>query len=259
MKSIQIKLYLALALAFVISTGFSQEEEKRFQMYEVHEDQVKPSMVAQYEKTAKMFADKMREHNISEGAYLVTNTSDLRYMYVNPIDSLGQIASNPGMAELWKKMGADKFGEMMDGFDGTYDRHGNYVIVMDKELTYMPEGITQTPEGENYRKFYYVYYKPEHGSEMREAFKGIKDLFVSKNSKVSYRVYRSGYGNMDQFYMVAVAAKNGVELEQRSMDNQALLGEDAQPVWDKMMKFATKMEQYTGSIRPDLGYQPKNN
>lgn len=243
-------------MLLIWTISFSQEE-KKFQMYEVHEDQVKPSMVTQYEKTAKMFADKMREHNISEGAYLVTNTSDFRYLYVNPIDSLGQ--NNNGMRELWEKMGEEAFGEMMDGFNGTYDRHGNYVIVMDKELCYMPEGLTQTPEGENYRKFYYVYYKPEHGSEMREAFKGIKDLFVSKNSKVHYRVYRSGYGNMDQFYMVAVGAKNGVEMEQRSLDNQTHLGEEAQPVWDKMMKFATKMEEYTGSIRPDLGYQPKSN
>lgn len=253
MKTIQLKYYLTLFMAITFIFGYSQEE-KRFQMYEVHEDQVKPSKVGEYEKAAKNFADKMKEHQVSGGAFLTTSTSNLRYLYVNPIDSLGQ--RNAGMAELWEKMGQEAFGDMMSGFDGTYDRHGSYVIVMDKELCYMPEGLTQTPEGQNYRKFYYVYYKPEHGSEMREAMKGIKDLFEAKKSKVHYRVYRSGYGTMDEFYMVAVAAKDPVDMAQRSMDNQALLGEDAQGVWDNMMKAATKLEDFDGWIRPELGYNP---
>ena len=36
------------------------------------------------------------------------------------------------------------------------------MFVLDENLTYMPEGVTQTPEGENYRKFYFIYYKPEN-------------------------------------------------------------------------------------------------
>ncbi len=245
---------MTLGLMLLIVNTFAQEQERRWQMYEVHEDQVKPSKVAEYEKAAKNFADKMREHNVTEGGFLMTSTNNLRYMYVTPIDSLGQ--RDAAMAELWEKMGQEDFGEMMSGFDGSYDRHGSYVIIMDKELCYMPGGLTQTPEGENYRKFYYVYFNPDDGRAMRDAMKGVKDLFESKKSKVHYRVYRSGYGNMDQFYMVAVAAKNPVEMAQKSMDNQALLGEDSKTVFDKMMSLAIKMEEYTGWIRPELGYTP---
>ena len=245
---------LLIATILLVCNVFAQEE-KSFQMYEVHEDQVKPSMVAQYEKTAKMFADKMREHNIQEGGYLVSQTSDFRYMYVNPIDSLGQ--QNSGTRDLFEKMGREAFGEMMAGFDPCYDRHGSYVIVMDKELTYMPKGISQTPEGENYRKFFYLYYSPQNSAAMRDAMKGVKALFESKNSTSYYRVYRSGYGNMDSYYMVAIAAKDAVEAEQRGAANDKLLGEEAGPVFQKVIGLTLRMEEFTGSIRPDLGYQPK--
>jgi hypothetical protein len=205
-----------------------------------------------------MYADKLREHNISEGAYLATNTDNFRYLYVNPIESLKDVGQNPGIGELIEKMGEDAFGEMMDGFDGTYDRHGNYVIALDNELTYMPDGITQTPEGENHRKFFYIYFTPENGSALRDAMKGVKALFESKKSTNYYRVYRSGYGNMDSYYMVAVSAKDPVDMEQKGAANDKLLGEDAGPVFSKVMGLAEKFEEYSGAIRPDLGYTPKN-
>lgn len=255
MNSIRFKRLLLLTTV-ILSYSIYAQEEKMYQMYEVHEDQVKPSMMVQYEKTAKMFADKMREHDISNGEYLTVTTDDFRYMYVNPIDSLGQ--ANLAMQELWEKMGKDDFGKMMSGFDPCYDRHGSYVIVLDKELTYMPEGITQTPEGENYRKFYYVYYSPKDGGAVRDALKAIKDLFAKKDSKLYYRVYGSGYGNMDSFYMIAVSAKDAETAAQQSTENDKLLGEEAAPIFTELMSVALKMDEVTGSVRPELSYNSNN-
>ncbi|WP_411768719.1 hypothetical protein [Winogradskyella sp. A3E31] len=257
MNFIKIKVMLcATAIAFV-SMSLAQGEEKMYQMYEIHEDQVKPSMMAQYEKTAKIFADKMREHKIADGDFLTITTDDFRYLSVRPIDSLGQ--ENPGMSELWEKMGQEDFSEMMSGFNPCYDRHGSYVIFMDKELTYMPEGISQTPDGKNYRKFYYIYYSPQNGSKMREAMMDVKKLFESKNSKSSYRVYHSGYGTMDSFYMIAIAGEDAVALAEKAKENDNLLGEDAGPIFQKVIGLALKMEEFTGSVRPELSYMNGDN
>jgi hypothetical protein len=248
---------MCLSITFIYAQENEEKEEKRFQMYEVHEDQVKPSMVAQYEKTAKLFADKMREHNIADGYNLATNTDNFRYLYVSPIENLQGVGQNSGMSELFEKMGADSFGEMMDGFNACYDRHGSYVILLDKKLSYMPGGITQTPEGENYRKFFYIYYSPQNGAAMRDAMSDVKAMFESKKSTSDYRVYRSGFGNMDSYYMVAVAAKDPIEMEQNGAANDKLLGADAQVVFGKVLSLALSMEEYTGYIRPELGYTPK--
>lgn len=263
MKPIKSGLLLMLMTLFVVCGMYAQEEkkeeEKKYQMYSVHEDRVMPSKVMQYEQTAKMLADKMREHKISEGSYLATNTDNFRYLYISPIENMADLDQNPGMGELYDKMGEEAFGKMMDQFDGTYDKHGDYVIWMDKELCYMPDGITQTPEGQNFRKFWYLYFKPGDGAALRDAMKDVKEMFASKGSQSYYRVYRSGFGNMDSFFMVAAAAKDATEMEKGGAANDELLGEGAQAVFGKVLSHVTKMEEYTGYIRPELGYSANQN
>ncbi len=256
MKTMKCRLLLML-ITFVFVGSMYAQEEKKSQMYLVHEDQVKPSMLTQYEKASKLFADKMKEHDIQSTSWLSSVTDDFRYMYVTPIESMADLDDNDWVDELSEKMGADAFGEMMSEFSPCYDRHGNYVISMDKELTYMPDGITQTTEGKNFRKFFYIYHSPENSKAMRSAMKGVKDLFASKNSTSHYRVYSSGFGTMDTYYLVAISAKDPISMEQQSAANDKLLGEDAKPVFGKVMGLATRFVEYTGNIRPDLSYKPK--
>ena len=85
-------------------------------------------------------------------------------------------------ADMSKAMG-ENWGNIFKNFNTCYDKHGDYVLVLDEGLTYMPEGVTQTQEGEDYRKFYFLYYKPENQGTLREAMKGVKELFASKDSK----------------------------------------------------------------------------
>ena len=115
MKTIKLSVLVALMLMGMgISTAQEeQKEEKRFQMFSVHEDRVIPSKVMEYEKTAKMLADKFREHNISGGDYLTTSTDNFRYLYVSPIEKMADLDENPGMAQLSEKMGQEAFGEMI--------------------------------------------------------------------------------------------------------------------------------------------------
>lgn len=259
MKPIKSGLLFMLMTLFLVCGMHAQDEEKKYQMYSVHEDRVMPSKVMEYEKTAKMLADKMREHKIAEGSYLATSTDNFRYLYVTPIENMADLDKNAGMSELYEKMGEEDFGKMMDQFDGTYKKHGDYVIWMDKELCYMPNGITQTPAGENFRKFWYLYFKPGDGPALREALMEVKNTFAKKGSKSYYRVYRSGFGNMDSYFMVAAAAKDPTEMEKGGAANDELLGEDAQVIFGKVLSNVTKMEEYTGYIRPELGYSANQN
>jgi len=43
--------------------------------------------------------------------------------------------------------------------------------------------------------------------------KGIKDVFASKGSKNHYRVYRSGFGNLEGYYLVAISAKDEIDYD----------------------------------------------
>ncbi len=248
MKTIKSILFLALMLCFTINISQAQK------MYQVHVDYVNPSKVQEYEKIAKEFAEACKKHN-PQASWILTSTSDMRYMYVSPMENYAELDKNV-FADMAKAMG-DDWGNMFKNFNTCYDKHGDYVLILDEGLSYMPEGITQTPEGENYRKFYFLYYKPENQGKLGEAMKGVKDLFASKGSKEYYRVYRSGFGVTDSYYMVAVAAKDEIDSATRGKANDELLGEDFGKAFGKIMSATSKFEEVSGWMRPDLYYSSK--
>lgn len=251
-----LKTVLLICSFLATPLGTLAQEDNATQAYWVHEDQVRPSMVMAYEKAAKELVANCQEHNVQGLSWITSATMDFRYFYITPISSMADI-SYDGFGPLQEKMGEEAFNKMFSDMDKCYDAHGDYVLLLDKGLSYMPDGITQTTEGEDYRKFYYLTTTPEHLGAMTKAFKGVKDMYEQKGSKMHYRVYRSGFGNMDSYFMVALSDKDGVSFETRGAENDALLGEDAAAVFGEVMKYATGIEEITGRMRPDLAYSPK--
>jgi len=247
MKTLKTTLLLALMLCFTIN--FAQAQK----MYQVHVDYVNPSKLGDYEKISKEFVDACKKHN-PQTSWITTTTSDNRYMYISPIENFADIDKRP-MAGMAEAMG-DSFGDIFKRFNTCYDKHGDYVLILDEGLTYMPEGITQTPEGENFRKFFFLYFKPENESALRDAMKGVKELFSSKSSKENYRVYRSGFGVTDSYYMVAIAAKDEIDSATRGKANDEILGEGSKEVFGKLMNTISRFEEFSGMMRPDLYYSP---
>ncbi|MFL1013572.1 hypothetical protein [Flavisericum labens] len=248
MKTIKSTLLLALLFCFVINYSNAQK------MYRVHQDNVKPSTMVAYEKIAKEFHEACTEHNF-QGQWLATTMDDLRYLYVSPIENFAELDEQPfaGMAEA---MG-DDFGAMFDNFDKCYDSHSDYIIVLDEELTYMPNGISQTQEGQDYRKFIFIYYTPQNAKKLKEGMKAVKDMFASKGSTNYYRIYRSGFGNPENYYMVAISSKDAIDAATEAKANEAVLGPDRYETFSKVMDNAIKWEEITGQIRRDLSYSPK--
>jgi len=223
-------------------------------MFSVHQDNVKPSMIGEYEKITKEFNAACKEHNV-QTSWITATTDDLRYMYVSEIENMADLDKRP-FADMAKAMG-DAFGNLFNRFDKCYDSHTSYVIVMDEELTYMPEGFSQTQEGQNHRKYFYLYYTPENGAKIREGMKAVKELFASKGSKEYYRVYRSGFGTAESYFMVAISSKDEIDSATRAKANEELLGPNRYETFNKVMNYATRLEEFSGSIRPDLAYSSK--
>ncbi|MDG1729557.1 MAG: hypothetical protein P8K68_02805 [Algibacter sp.] len=248
MKTIKSILILALFLCFTFNITQAQ------QAYLIHQDNVKPSKIMQYEKIAKAFNAACVKHNV-QSTWSAASTNDLKYYYITPIENMADVDKRP-MADMAEAMG-DDFGKMFEEFDTCYDTHGSYIILRDSKLSYMPEGVAEAPEGENYRKWFYMYYTPENAKAMREGMKAVKEFFAAKGSKEYYRVYRNGFGQMENFYMVSVSAKNEIDSATRGKANEDVLGPDRWDVFNKVMEYTTRMEELSGEMRPDLSYSPK--
>ncbi len=248
---------IIIALAIVLTANLAKAQDNNLQSFWVHEDVVKPSMVASYEKVCKDLTANLKKHRIKGAGMIVTNTVDHRYLWVSPIASMADI-NYETFKTLSEKMGPGEMSAMFDEMDKSYDTEHDYVIVLDEELSYMPEGMTQTPEGQDYRKFHYFHYTPANEASVREKALAIKQLFDSKGSKVHYRTYKSGFGTRGSFYMVAIAAKNAVDYETKIAENNTLLGEKWGEVFGDFQSSLLQYEIVEGQMRPDMAYSSPN-
>lgn len=246
---------IALAIAMVIPLSLSAQDAPKNQAYHIHEDVVKPSMVGEYEAICKEFLGHMKSYNIQGAKWIAASTADSRYLYVQPIDNMADLDKNP-ISQLAEKMGKEQVGDLFDRMDKCYDTEQDYVVVLNEELSYMPDGISQTVEGENYRKWHYLYVSPENRGIVKKKMKAVHDLFTSKNSAVHYRVYKSGFGTRGEFYLVSVAAKDPVDYAQRAAENDVLLGEDGKLVFQELFGSLLRYEEVVGYMRPDMAYTP---
>ncbi len=232
-------------------------QEKTTQAFWVHEDVVKPSMVNDYEAICKELTDNMKKHNIQEINVMVSNTLDDRYMWISPISSMADI-EKPVFATLAEKMGGTAMTDLFNKMDKCYDIEQNYVLNLNEELSYMPEGMTLTPEGQPYRKFHYFHYSPGNRAAVKKNVQAIKNMFASKGSKLHYRVYQSGFGTRGEFYLVAVAAKDAADYAAKVSENNAMLGDEWAELYNEFRGSLTKYEQFEGQMRPDMAYSPSS-
>lgn len=250
-----MKSVLATAVFALLPIGLMAQGSN--QSFWVHEDVVKPGMVSEYEAVCKELIGQMKTHDFKDASWITTNTADNRYLFVSPIENMAEL-DKPVFASLAEKMGQEAMSALFARMDKCYDVEHDYIITLDSDLSYQPGGINQTPEGQNYRMFHYLYTTPSNRAVVKEKMKVIKDMFASKGSKVYYRVYRSGFGTRGEFYMVAVASKDALDHARMAKENQEMMGEEGgKAMWD-MFSNLLSYEEYSGMMRPDLAYSPSN-
>lgn len=253
MKQLKFISKLIILVLCTSTITYAQEKEQP-PMYVVHTDYVNFNKMAQYEQVAKELKDNCVKHNIQDADWMTVTAEDGRYMYVSEIKNMGELDNNP-MASLYKKMGEDAAGAMLNKMDECYDKHGNEIVHYIPELSYNPEGYSR--EGMNFREYHFLYYHPQNGKALNESMKKIKKMFADKGVKNGYNVYHSGFGSDESYFMVAIAGKSSLHVAQTGEENDALLGDEREAVFFEMIQLASKYDQVNGEIREDLSYSPK--
>jgi hypothetical protein len=243
-----------IILIFVLLAPFYSSAQK---MYRIHEDVVKPSHIMEYESIVKELLGMMKKHNVQDTKWITAVTNNSHYLFVAPIENYAALDEPNFVSVLVEKEGREKIMGLFNRMDKCYDTELDYIITLNEELTYMPEGVTQTPEGENYREFHYVYVTPGNRAVLKEKMKAIKELYKSKGSKTYYRVYQSGFGTDGEYYMVAIAANDEEHMAQKGKANKELFGEDGQKTMWEMYQNVLKYEKMEGEMRPDMAYSPQ--
>jgi len=247
-KTLKITIALTIVLVLNPMISFSQD------MYRIHEDVVKPSKIMEYEGILQEMMTIVNKHKLEDTKWISLVTNNSHYSYISPLKNMADMDKPSFVATLIEKEGKEAITDLFSRMDKCYDTELDYIVTLDKELTYMPNGITQTPEGENYRNNHFFYIAPSNRGIVKEKMKAIKTLFESKGSKMYYRVYKSGFGASGEYYMVAVAAKDAGDMAEKEKENDALLGEGLQKALNDLYFNTLRYEKLEGTIRPDLSY-----
>lgn len=235
---------LLLSMSFTLM--FSQQK------FHIHEDVVKPSMTAEYEAVLAEFNKLTKEHPIEDFNMMVFQGSDNHYFYISPIESHADLDKPSPIAMLAEKAGKDKVYALFDRMDKCYDTERDYVLVLDNDLSYMPDGMTLTPEGQNYREHYKIYVSPGNRNEVQEKMAAVRKMFADNQSKMHYRVYKSGFGTEAEFYLVSVAAADELDMAQKAKANRELMGDDGQSMMFEMFQTTLNIVETEGFMRPEL-------
>ena len=245
-------------LLFLMSfMGLLAQEEQDMQMFLVHEDRTKPAMAKKHETIDKELIGAMRQNEINDFSWITLVTEDFRYIYISPLDKMADLDKDP-FASLSEKIGQRETKKIFDKFNDTYEEHGDYILILDKKLSYQPGGINTTPVGKNYRHITMYHYTPANAEKAEDLAERFLDLYTKKNSQMDYRLYGSGFGIMGSFFWVVTAAESPEDFERMREDNRQLFGQEGESLVDKLLQTVSRIEVIRGYIRPDLGYQPRN-
>ena len=251
MRTLKTSLLMTAMLLLIPYVSIAQERKN--QAFYVHEDQVRPSMIQEYEQISKEFKEACTKHNLQDVSWHVASTATGRYMSISPIENMADLDKNV-MAPLAEKMGDEAFSDLFKRFNQCYDKHGDYVVYLNEELTYMPEGISTTTEGQNYRKWHFLHVTPDNIQNLKGKLKELKALFASKGSKEYYRIYHNGFGTMGDYYLAVLSAVDEEDYAKKSKANEVLLGEEGKKLFGEVFEYVYKYEVETGGMHPELGY-----
>lgn len=249
----KLKITMVLGMQLFIATLTLNAQNQRFS---IHADYVKPSMESEYVEITKAFVAECKKHNLQNADWTQLRLDNGTYISFEAIPNMAALDVDT-FAPLVEKMGAAKFNALFDRYAKCYDRHGSYIITRIENLTYMPEGAIAAQEGQNYRKYHYLYVTPSTAKMIAEKMKAIKELYAKKGSKEYYRVYHSGFGTLGEYFLVVISAKDELSYAKQSEENETLIGDEGKKLLDDLFKNISRYDPVTGYIHPDLSYTAK--
>ena len=254
-KTLKTALLITLFLVFLLNFAIAQNNDKN-QAYWIHEDRVKPSMVEEYKQITKDLVAACKKYNIQEANWLTFNQDDHTYLHVTPIEKFADLDVNV-FSTLGEKMGNDEMRVLFERYNSCFDEHGDYVLYLDKELSYMPDGISLVTEGKSHRTFYYNYVTPSNIKNFVEVRKKMKKLFTKYNSKIHHIVYKSGFGVMGTYYLVVGSDINPAERGKNMHENFKIMWEEYKPLDIEIRKYTLREDEKTGWFIRSMSYIPK--
>ncbi len=251
-----MKKFLLLALGSVALLGLpaaAMAQDAQPQMLFVYQETVKPSMVQEYEASAKEFVKQLTAVQ-ADFAYQTVSTSEFDYFYVVPVDGfagMGTMFQN--FEGMMQKLGQDAIMKMQESTAKSVVHGANYAIMLRNDLSVNVEA-TEISTAQPFRKYYWWHVIPGMEAQFEGVVKEYAALYKSRQAGPGFRVYQIVMGPELPLYLAVAAAEDEAAWAARSKMMDEKLGYDLQQIYMKALKYTQKLRIQEGTVRPDLAY-----
>jgi hypothetical protein len=248
---------LAVCLLFLAAGLFAQAAPPKPELYLIHEEIAKPSMMMQYESVTREFLNAFTEKKADPKVWgmRLYMTNDLHYIYVNPISNW---ATLDGMPANWmsisQAIGKDRWQSLMTRGNSAMVSYDETVSARRPDLSYVPANPRLKPEEQKFVHLMFYYIDAAKTDEAEQVAKDYAALAKAKNIPNPFTVYEAKSGTDLPLYVVAIPAKSAADFYANDEKDNAAMGADARALDARAMAAARKLQFRDATFRPDLSY-----
>jgi hypothetical protein len=255
----KVKISYVLAVCFILGllplTMNSQESEKPYQLFWVHDALVKPSMKTEYFEAGKKWIALLTKHEVPFAVNTFW-TDDNHVMWSVPIESFADIDKLYGAMMKIEETAPDEFKSIRATYARTTYSSRICVYALDYEYSMIAEEAAAKSEGNNFTFFDIYYFEPYKETELYEIFDEMKALVKDKEILQSWYFYWGVMGTDNPVLWSAANAKNATAFYEENAKAWEILGQEASKIRQKLMKYVTKQERKTAWFQKELSYAP---
>lgn len=223
-------------------------------LFAIHEEMVKPSMLAQYELANADFQKLVAEHKATmpHFRYLAFEGEDHNYLFLAPIADLnGHTAIGADFAALAEVAGP-RMADVFARSNAAIESWSEFVIMLDPSLSYQPAQPRITLESTTYRRVDFYHLLPGKEAEADAIARDFLALYKAKNLPNPYQIYKGVLGGEMPTLIVVAAGKDAVDFVQAEAADRAALGETAKALFARALAITRRFETRRYVLRPDL-------
>lgn len=248
-------LAVSMVLGFLPLAMNAQQPEKRYQLFLVIDELVKPSMKAEYFEAAKKWTAFMKDHEFSY-PFNTYWTGDNHVYWTMPIQSYAGIGKIMEESGNFREKSPDEYKALEDAFKGTYETSQMCIYALDSKYSMIAEEKPAEAEEQNFVFFDIYYFKPGYEDEIDKLFDEMLSIMAEKKFSQRWYYYWGVMGTDIPVLVCASNAKNAIAFYEENAEMWEALGEEAGKMKKKMMKYVRKQEQKRAWFQKELSYTP---
>ncbi|HVR44373.1 MAG TPA: hypothetical protein VMS56_13125 [Thermoanaerobaculia bacterium] len=250
------RLPSSLALIVLVALPLAAQEMPQFEWSAIYEEDVKPSMLAEYEAgTKKMIKDFNDKKLVSPYLYWDAYArDDSSYIFVIPLADPGDLGKmNAAWMGAMGSMGEAWMKEMMSNATKITNSYASILVARRPDLSYMPENPRLTPAEAKYVHHDYYYLIPGKEMEAEQLARDWAAALKKANFRSGFTVFQAMMGDDLPAWAVSTTAKDAVDWASINQSIPAALGADqAKALNDRLRNLIRKHERGVLTHRPDL-------